>query len=300
MWFSVCKGAKSAKDAQDTEGGPGSDMAPAQAFDALYARGAPALVRQAFLLTGRPRSAHESVERAFQRAWQHWPEVAVDRDPVGWVRAAAHEYALSPWRRTLSRGRRRVHPRSPGPPPDPADRDLLDALLTLPAPYRRTLLLYDGLGLGLAETAAETEASTPAAAGRLLNAREAVAARLPELADAEALRHRLREALAEDPAPAAHPRATFAADLVRVGGERRARLWVRTAAAFTVLLVTTTVLTLNTASDRYEAPVSPGAAVRGLPPRVAPGPLSHEQLKLRDKLRSRVARGPHRLVPEGH
>lgn len=36
------------------------------------------------------------MERAFQLAWHRWPEVAVDRDPAGWVRATAYEYALSP------------------------------------------------------------------------------------------------------------------------------------------------------------------------------------------------------------
>ncbi len=74
----------------------GPYVTPAQAFDALYAYCAPALVRQAYLLTGRRDLAHESVERAFQRAWDHWPEVARDPDPPGWVRAAAHDWALSP------------------------------------------------------------------------------------------------------------------------------------------------------------------------------------------------------------
>lgn len=71
-------------------------LTPAQAFDALYAFCAPALVRQAYLLTGRRELARESVERAFQVAWQRWPEVAVDRDPAGWVRSVAYEHALSP------------------------------------------------------------------------------------------------------------------------------------------------------------------------------------------------------------
>lgn len=153
-------------------------LTPAQAFDALYASCAPALVRQTFLLTGRRELAREAVAWAFQRAWLRWPEVARDRDPAGWVRATAHDFALSPWHRFRPRYR---HPEPP--PADPADRALLDALLQLPPAYRRTLVLYDGLGLGLPETAAETEASTPAAASRLTHAREALAAQLPELAD---------------------------------------------------------------------------------------------------------------------
>ncbi|OSP31105.1 RNA polymerase subunit sigma-24, partial [Streptomyces sp. 13-12-16] len=119
-------------------------LTPAEAFDALYSFCAPALVRQAYLLTGRRALARESVERAFQLAWDRWPEVARDPDPAGWVRAAAYEWALSPWHRY-----RRRHRQPEPPPPDEDDRALLDVLLRLPPPYRRTLLLHDGLGLGL-------------------------------------------------------------------------------------------------------------------------------------------------------
>ncbi|MFD9434939.1 helix-turn-helix domain-containing protein [Streptomyces sp. NPDC060002] len=261
-------------------------LTPAQAFDALYAFCAPALVRQAYLLSGRRELARESVERAFQLAWQRWPEVAVDRDPAGWVRATAYEYALSPWHRFRPRYR---HPEPP--PADASDRALLDVLLTLPAPYRRTLLLYDGIGLDLPETAAETEASTPAAANRLLNAREAVAARLPELASPAALHRRLAEVASAERLRAAEP-AT-----VRVGSERRARFWTRAAIAFTVAIIGATALTVRTAPTRYEPPVPPGETVRGIPPRSAPGTLSQAELDLRAKLRSGILHGPQRLIP---
>ncbi|MFB7083860.1 helix-turn-helix domain-containing protein [Streptomyces sp. NPDC056296] len=261
-------------------------LTPAQAFDALYEFSAPALVRQTFLLTGRRELARESVERAFQVAWEHWPEVARDRDPVGWVRAAAYEYALSPWQRF------RLRHRHPEPPPaDPGDRTLLNTLLRLPPPHRRTLLLYDGVGLGLPETAAETEASTPAAASRLLHAREAVADRLPELADPRVLHRRLAELASTERLRAARP------PTVRMGSERRARLLTRAAIAFTVALIGTTALTLRTAPTHYEPPVSPGETVRGVPPKVAPGALSDEQLELRQRLRDQLQDGPERLTP---
>jgi DNA-directed RNA polymerase specialized sigma24 family protein/DNA-binding XRE family transcriptional regulator len=262
-------------------------LTPAQAFDALYAFCAPALVRQAYLLTGRRELARESVERAFELAWQRWPEVAVDRDPAGWVRAAAYEYALSPWHRFRPRYR---HPEPP--PADVLDRALLDALLTLPAPYRRTLVLHDGVGLGLPETAAETEASTPATAKRLLHAREAVAERLPELADPALLHRRLAELASTERLRAARPPA------VRGGSERRARFWTRAAIAFTVTLIGATALTLRTAPTRYEPPVPPGETVRGVPPRAAPGPLSERELWVREKLREEMVSGPARLVPQ--
>nr|WP_225836099.1 helix-turn-helix domain-containing protein [Streptomyces sp. NK08204] len=276
---------------QEPSAGPGPSMAdgpltPAHAFDALYAFCAPALVRQTYLLTGRRELAREAVERAFHLAWQRWPEVARDRDPAGWVRAAAHDYALSPWHRFRPRHR------APDPPPaTPADRVLLHALLTLPSAYRRTLVLYDGVGLGLPETAAETEASTPAAANRLTHARETLAARLPELADAAALHRRLAELASTERLRSAEPPA------VRDGSERRNVFWTRAAIAFTVTIIGATTLTLRTAPTHYEPPIAPAQAVQGVPAPVALGPLSQAQLALRTKLQRSQGRGPDRLLP---
>ncbi|MFJ6724307.1 helix-turn-helix domain-containing protein [Streptomyces sp. NPDC091281] len=266
---------------------PPRPLTPAQAFDALYAFCAPALVRQAYLLTGRRELAREAVEQAFQTAWQRWPEVAVDPDPASWVRATAYEYALSPWHRFRPRYR---HPEPP--PADVSDRALMDVLLALPPSYRRTLLLHDGVGLGLAETAAETEASTPAAANRLLNARAAVTARLPDLGEPAELHRRLARTASAERLRAAKP------PTVRMGSERRARFWTRAAIAFTVALIGATALTLNTAPTHYEPPVPPGETVRGVPPRPAPGTLSDAELTLRAKLRSEAAHGPERVLPE--
>ncbi|MFF0010535.1 sigma factor-like helix-turn-helix DNA-binding protein [Streptomyces sp. NPDC005374] len=267
----------------------GTRLTPAQAFDALYAFCSPALVRQAYLLTGRRGLARESVERAFQLAWERWPEVAVDRDPAGWVRAAAYEFALSPWQRLRPR-----HRQPEAPVADPSDRALMAVLLKLPPPQRRTLLLYDGVGLDLPETAAETEASTPATAGRLLRARESVATRLPELSDPAELHRRLAElASTERLLRAATPRT------VRTGSERRARFWTRAAIAVTVALIGTTALTLRTAPTHYEPPVAPGAEVQGVPARVAQGSLSDAEVSLREKLRESMLSGPEKLVPVG-
>ncbi|MDT0570442.1 RNA polymerase subunit sigma-70 [Streptomyces sp. DSM 3412] len=265
-------------------------LTPAQAFDALYAYCAPTLVQQTYLLTGQRRLAREAVERAFQLAWHRWPEVAVDRDPAGWVRAAAHDYALSPWRRLDPRAFQHREP----PPADPTGRALLTALLELPPPYRRTLLLYDGVGLDLPDTAAETEASTPAAAGRLLYARATVTARLPQAVAPDDL-NRLLAALPSDVRPG--PTKPLA---LRARADLRARRWIHAAIAFTTLLLTTTALTLHTAPDHYEPPVPPGTPVQGIPPRAAPGPLSKTEQKLRAKLRSEATAGPERLHPEAH
>ncbi|MFF2998319.1 helix-turn-helix domain-containing protein [Streptomyces sp. NPDC057950] len=272
--------------------GPGYEpvpvgLTPAQAFDALYGFCAPALLRQTYLLTGRRELARESVERAFQSAWQRWPEVAVDRDPAGWVRAVAYEYALSPWHRLRPRYRH-----AEPPPADAADRALLSVLLELPPMHRRTLLLYDGVGLDLPDTAAETEASTPAAANRLLRARETVATRLPELAAPENLHRRLAEVAGTERLGAGKP------FMVRWASERRVLRWTRAAMAFTAVFIGITSLTLRAAPDHYEPPLAPGATVNGLPPRIAPGPLSQEELALRARLKAATASGPERLVPD--
>ncbi|MFJ6520921.1 helix-turn-helix domain-containing protein [Streptomyces filamentosus] len=262
-------------------------LTPEEAFDALYAHASPGLVHQAYLLTGRRALSREAVEHAFHHAWEHWPEVAVDADPVGWVRAAAYEYALSPWHRL-----RRAHKHPDAPPAEAGRRALLGALLALPAPYRRTVLLYDGLGLDLPETAAETEASTPAAANRLLYARTVIGERVPELADAEALRQRLGTLVAEAPT------ATLpTARAVRGGSERRARRMTRAVVGATAVLICVTALTAATAPTRYVPEVAPGQTVNGVPVRGGPQKLGEEDVELRDMLRSRPNPGPERLVP---
>ncbi|MFJ3323662.1 helix-turn-helix domain-containing protein [Streptomyces griseus] len=282
-------------EAQARTGATGErPFSPAEAFDELYTRTAPGLVRQTYLLTGRRALARESVERAFELAWQRWPEVAVDRDPAGWVRAAAYEYAMSPWHRL-----RRTHRHADAPPTEPGKRALFDALLDLPPAYRRTLLLYDGVGLDLPETAAETEASTPAAAGRLMTARAAVAERLPELtaaaspAEQSALLHDRLGGLAR----AEHVPVPQPARAVRTGSENKARLWTRAAVAGVALLIAVTGLTLHTAPTHYEQPISPAERVGGVPPRGGPQKLTAQDLKLQKSLSEQPAHGPERLVP---
>lgn len=263
-------------------------LTPEGAFEALYSHAAPGLVHQTYLLTGRRRLSRESVENAFHRAWQHWPEVAVDADPVGWVRAAAYDYALSPWHRL-----RRAHRHPDSPPTEAGRRALLAALLELPPPYRRTVLLYDGLGLDLPETAAETEASTPAAANRLLYARTVIGERIPDLADPDALHRRLRALVAEAPTVSLAP-----ARAVRTGSERLTRRWTRTTFALTAALIGATALTLQTAPRQYVPELAPGHTVDGVPLRGGPEKLSWEDEQLRDALRSRPHHGPERLVPQ--
>ncbi|MFF5716910.1 hypothetical protein [Streptomyces buecherae] len=173
----------------------------------------------------------------------------------------------------LRRAARRVVRRAaieagPGavPPSDPA---LLAALLSLPRSYRRTLLLYDGVGLDLPETAAETEASTPATAGRLVHARQALVERLPELRRVP--RDRLGAALHQrmGALAVAHPVRVRAAEAVRNGSERTTTRMVRASVGLTALIAVATALTLVTSAES-DAPTTGPAR----PAATSPGPAS--------------------------
>ncbi|QPP06923.1 RNA polymerase subunit sigma-70 [Streptomyces bathyalis] len=237
--------------------GPPPDRSPtaaSDAFDLLYESSAPALARQSFLLCGGHALARRVVAHAFRLAWRRWPQVAVDPDPAGWVRAVAHRSALAPWRQARPvRFVRRVRAMRHVPP---GDRTLLDALLRLPPSYRAALLLHDGLGLSLGDTAAEVEASTAATSGRLRHARAALAGRVPALGDAspeelpDVTALLLRQLAA--PQPATLPPAE------RVRGSSEVRGWCGTTAALGLTVaVAATGFALAVSDDERNPPRVP-------------------------------------------
>lgn len=162
---------------------------------AVHAR----LVQQTFLVTGSPHRATRSVRIALGAAALRWDEVAELPDPEGWVRAAAFESALSPWRRGGPRraGRRhlphrrikvkgeRARRRPDENRPTARDRALLTAMHRLTRPQRRAVVLHDAVGLPVAAVAEEVESSTAAAAGRVLAAREELSRTVPEVVGAD-------------------------------------------------------------------------------------------------------------------
>ncbi|HET9381303.1 MAG TPA: sigma factor-like helix-turn-helix DNA-binding protein [Streptomyces sp.] len=238
-----------------------SARTPEDAFDALYAHAAPGIVHQAYLLTGDRGRAFEVAEHAFHQAWERWPEVAVDSDPVGWVRVHAHEYALSPWHRL-----RRTPKRRPGArPADP----LAAALLALPPLWRRTVLLCEGLGMSVAQAAAETAASTHAANSRLRLARERITEHIPELRDTGELGQRLAT-LVSTVSTATLPSARS----VRTGSEARVRMLTRAVFGATAALAGLIAFTAVTTSAQHASSTPERTASTARPETPSPSPSS--------------------------
>lgn len=170
-------------------------------------------------------------------------------------------------------------------------------MLGLPPAHRRTVLLYDGVGLDLPDTAAETEASTPTAGSRLVNAHADLADLLPELDGVAPAKQSavLRERLGTlTPARPLEPRA---AAVVRVAGEHRNRLWTRAVIGVSAAIAAATAYTWVTAPTEYEPPRAPGTSVSGVPPHSGPQQLTDEGRQLHDKLLSDPSAGPARIAP---
>ncbi|PYC78103.1 hypothetical protein C7C46_17395 [Streptomyces tateyamensis] len=173
--------------AADQAAEPGPAAPTLADFEALYAVLGAELVQQAYLLTGRRRSARAAVHRAFAAAWPRWSQLGTAADPAAWLRRRSHEAALAPWHPV---GPRRTHRLPPARRritvpalPDAAGRDraLLTAVRRLSRPRRRVLVLHDALGLAPAAIAAEVEASTGAVTARLAAAHAQLARSVPAL-----------------------------------------------------------------------------------------------------------------------
>ncbi|MFF0723470.1 hypothetical protein [Streptomyces sp. NPDC004134] len=271
------------------------------AYDALYQRCAADVARHTYLLTGDHALTRDAVEHAFHLAWERWPEVATDRDPPGWVRAAAFAYVQEPWEWLRARWRRRARrgEEAGGDGTDgaggevrcgeEADRRVFAALRALPQSYRSAVVVYDVVGLDLPAAAAELEAGTLAAAGRVTHAHEALAEALPELGAlperrrAEELRARLRRFAAAQPIRTLPPGAARQRSERRT--DRQLRRYALLAAVIFLIAAVVSVIGEIQARNRATPPVKPawltGSSVwppapgHGAPPAPgsrAPGP----------------------------
>lgn len=129
----------------------------AREFDEFYLRSRDRLAVQLAALTGDPAEAVDHLQEAYIRAWARWTYVGGLDDPEGWVRRVARNLAVSRWRRA-----RRLVLRATLTEPsigwDGDQREVFDALQTLPRSQREAIVLHHLVGLSVEEVAADLNA----------------------------------------------------------------------------------------------------------------------------------------------
>jgi RNA polymerase sigma factor (sigma-70 family) len=110
-------------------------------FEAVWRRDRDGLRRALALSLGDAQLASEAVDEAFTRAYARWARVSQFDDPTAWVYRVAANWATG-WLR-----KRRLRPVRPAEELDTAsvdvvaDRAVLDAIESLPAPQRAVVVL---------------------------------------------------------------------------------------------------------------------------------------------------------------
>ncbi|MFE9658618.1 SigE family RNA polymerase sigma factor [Streptomyces sp. NPDC005955] len=160
-------------------------------FDVFYAATVKRLVATVYAVTGDVAEAEDAVQEAYVRAWQRWPKLLAEGDPLPWVRRVALRLAISTWRR--KRGRILAHFRH-GPPrdvPEPTEDRvaLMTALRQLTPQQRQVVVLHHLLDLPIEQVAQETGASNGAVRTRLSRARKILGERLSEMEAETEMRH---------------------------------------------------------------------------------------------------------------
>jgi RNA polymerase sigma-70 factor (ECF subfamily) len=150
------------------------------AFDAFFSESWGRLQSHAYVLTGSREAAQDLTQEAFLRAWKRWDKVVVYENPEAWTRKVLHNLCIDSWRKSRPRTR---HPRvGAHSQPDtdiPDDHyELAQAMRSLPGGQARALLLHDGLGMTMKETAAELGVPEGTVKSWLSRARTVVAQRL--------------------------------------------------------------------------------------------------------------------------
>ncbi len=154
------------------------------AYDAFFQSSWARLQGQAYVLTGSLEQAQDLTQEALLRAWTHWDRIAGYEDPEGWTRRVLHNLCIQSWRRAQVRrldGTRATVTPTATPTETPTDEDhvlLAQAMRHLPGAQARALLLHDGLGLTVAETARELGVPEGTVKSWLSRTRKTVAAHL--------------------------------------------------------------------------------------------------------------------------
>jgi RNA polymerase sigma-70 factor (ECF subfamily) len=149
-----------------------------KAYDTFFHASWSRLQGQAYVLTGSREQAQDLTQEALVRAWTHWDRIAGYENPEAWTRRVLHNLCIQSWR--SSHLRRSVELLPQATTDDvPEDHVLLaEAMRRLPGPQARALLLHDGLGMTVTETARELGVPDGTVKSWLSRARKIVAANL--------------------------------------------------------------------------------------------------------------------------
>jgi RNA polymerase sigma-70 factor (ECF subfamily) len=154
------------------------DPGAEEAYDAFFTASWARLQGQAYVLTGSPELAQDLTQEAMLRAWTHWNRIAGYDSPERWTRRVLHNLCIQSWRK--SQVLRFGSPREIPTTPDMAEDHVLlaEAMRQLPGDQARALLLHDGLGMTVAETARELGVPEGTVKSWLSRSRKIVAANL--------------------------------------------------------------------------------------------------------------------------
>jgi len=145
-----------------------------------------ALVGALFLYCGDRASAEDLAQEALARAWERWDSI---EDPDRWVHRVAFNLARSRWRRRQREHRANsqvasrpsIATHQPGDEPSAAT--VRDAVTALPDRQRQAVVLRFFLDLPVAEIATVMDCAEGTVKATLHQATQALAKRLPDLAE---------------------------------------------------------------------------------------------------------------------
>lgn len=157
-----------------------ADVGDAAEFDAFYRSSSRRLYGQAYVLTGSREMAQRLTHEAFLRAWRHWRKIADYESPEAWTRRVLHNLCIDSWRKSRSRAHRTTDP-IPASIEIPTNHlQLAETMRSLPGDQARALLLHDGLGMSIAETARDLGVPDATVTSWLTRSRRIVAAKLEQ------------------------------------------------------------------------------------------------------------------------
>jgi RNA polymerase sigma-70 factor, ECF subfamily len=153
---------------------PGAEEAYDAFFHASWAR----LQGQAYVFTANHEQAQDLTQEALLRAWTHWDRISGYENPEAWTRRVLHNLCIQAWRKTQVRHLVSVHEVATTVEV-PDDHVLLaEAMRQLGADQAKALLLHDGMGFTVTETARDLGVPEGTVKSWLSRSRKVVAAHL--------------------------------------------------------------------------------------------------------------------------